>query len=491
MITLDVQRPSASRWRQPFVDLIGQQQPSDWLRQVAHMRVFAFDRIRQFMTRLALLGAIAIAFAALPQVAGWAWAALAIGVVQCVLEIALEPYVRFDAAKKAPLVFVGLKPLHTWWVKAYGRLPFNATGILGGAAVTMNLIAVNLGTRADASTGWVKVTALVAGILYGNCAMAGPLLEATVYEDNTSGVVLRRTRPLYWPALAAILAGVVLWARAWGRWEAQTLPYALMVCALWYALGLRIREHDRTANAAGLLVTNATNEAGRRIGDELHRIVSPLTKGPLDRILTSEALDPLDRKALGMFTSFVGHAHKEARGARGFDLGNSLLPDLESLIAYDCAVQGVEPMISIDVPGIDGEEFIEDGRDGRREPVSSETALFTKQLITTLVQNAVQAYARNQTEERLLGVVAFLEDGHVVVRVSDSLPPIPDEVWNRTTTTLNNFRLSLADRGGSLTQEVSDSRGKVIQARWENGLRPLLDMQWDAAATDVDPDWEV
>lgn len=493
MITLDVQRPSASRWRQPFTDLRGTQEPSDWLRQVAHMRVFAFDRIRQFLTRLALTAVIAAAFALLPEVSVWAWALLTLGLVQGVLEVALEPYVRFDAVTKLPLVVEGLKPLRAWWVNVYGRLPFNATGILGAGAVIANLVAVNFGTRADDSTGWVKVAALAAAVLYANSGSSGPLLEATSYEDNIAGTVLRRLRPIYWPGLAAFAVGLVLWSRATGDWPAQAVPYAFMACALVYVLGLRIREHDRLATAAGILVTNATGQAGRRIGDELHRIVSPLTKGPLDRILRSEAIDPLDRRALRMFTDFIGRAHKEARRSRGFDLGNSLLPDLASLIAYDCAVQGVDPTIDIDVPGIDGDADAPASGDGAEgadpQAVSEETAWFAKQLITTLVQNAVQAYARANAPERLLAVAAFLDGKYVVVRVADSLAPIPDEVWNRPNTTLNNFRRSLEDRGGSLSQEVLGTEGKVIEARWVNGLRPLLDMNWDEN-TDTDTDWE-
>jgi len=152
MITLDVNPPTANRWGQPFVDLIGPQRPSDWLRQVAHMRVFSFDRIRQFLALLALVALIAGSFTLLPSVSWWAWALLGSAVVQGVLEIALEPYMRFNDKRNEPLVVQALEPLRTWWIAAYGKLPFNPTGVLGAFAVISNLVAVAFGTTADDAT---------------------------------------------------------------------------------------------------------------------------------------------------------------------------------------------------------------------------------------------------------------------------------------------------------------------------------------------------
>lgn len=98
MITIDVKVPDdASRlapFRQPFLDLVARAPRSDWMRHVAHARVFMYDRVRQYLARLGLAALIASSYLLLPEVHGWAWALLVLPFLQGSLELHLEPRVR-------------------------------------------------------------------------------------------------------------------------------------------------------------------------------------------------------------------------------------------------------------------------------------------------------------------------------------------------------------------------------------------------------------
>jgi len=447
--------------------MIGRREASDWLRQVADMRVFSYDRIRQFLTRLALAAGIGASFVLLPGVTWWAWALLGFALLQGILEIALEPYVRVNDLQGQPLIVQALEPLRTWWSAVYERLPFNATGILGAAAVIANFAAVTFGTSANDATGWVKVAALACALLYANSGLSGPLLEATVYSDKAAGSVLRRLRPAVWVMGVLLAAGTVYVSDLAGRWPTSAVPYAMVACGLPYALGLRIREHDRLASAAGLLIKRSNQEASTRIGAELHRLVSPLLKGPLDRVLNLEGINPVDRVALRLFAEDIKHAREKT--VHGIDLGERLLPDTETLVAQICAPGWIDPTVDIDLP------VRQSGVQNAEHVVSDENAWFAKQLVATLAQNSVWAYQAAESLDRPLVVSAYLRAGEIVVSVIDALPPVPDEMWDRAEGTLSNFRRAVGERGGTLRQILLDGGGKAIEARWQNRLRPLLD----------------
>lgn len=490
-VDLDVYVPPAddqdrwTAWKQPFLDLRQPTQGSDWLRQVAHQRVLVYDRIRQFLTRLALLAALVGCLVALaPRVRWWAWALLLPALVQGVSEIVLEKPVRRELvlfarrstragdAAVAPEGAERPTAAVRWWIRVYSKLPLNFTGVLGGVAVLGLLVAVSYGTTSTEASAWVKVAAFVIALLYLNSAASGPLLESTVYEEGNSGPFLRAIRPYLWPALCVVsAAGFVAPAAAAGLWSASSLPYAYLACALPYALGLRIREHDRAANASGRLVRTAHDQANDRFRVQLHRLTSPMFHGLSARVLERSALDPADHLALRTFLDDMQQVHRRSREAGGFDLQTSLLPSMATVVRRCCQPYGIRPELRLDLVAHDPTRT---PGSGAAPDVTPETMAFVKDLLVVLVENAGQAYSANPAAtDPVLQVTAAVEDGDVLVRVRDALPPVAEDRFAAPGGILHTFARLLAARGGTLRQEAEADGGKTIHARWPNSAPDL------------------
>ena len=482
VIGLDVYLPKSDRddpwirWRQPFVDLALPRKESDWLGQVAHERGFVYDRIRQFMTRLALVVVIGVCFVLLPEVAWWAWLLLVPSLVQGLSEIALEKPVRRRLRQKRPSE--SRRPVarlvNVWW-KAYGRRTLNVTGQLGAVAVVANVAAVTFGTWADDATGWLKVAAFAAAVLYANSGCSAPLIEDTVYERGNWGPLLRRIRPFVWPVVCLLAAGFVLLSQVAGRWPSSALPYAYLVCALPYALGLRIREHDRVANAAGRLVRAANARKAEHIGLDLHNMTSLLVKGPIDRIVASDGIDEYDKRTLMAFLDDIEYAHSKSRQAVSLDQEATLLPSVTTVIGRTCNNAGIDPVLDIDLPDPDEED------DSTRAATISQEAYFARQVMKVLTDNALSAYRdRPDIDEPYLKVSAHVQDDHVVVAVTDALDPIPEWKLDRSEGILAQVRpMVIDDRKGELRQIVLETGGKTIEARWPMDFRDVRLMDWD------------
>ncbi len=474
-----------SAWKQPFLDLRQPTRGSDWLRQVAHQRVLVYDRIRQFLTRLALLAVIAGCLMALePGVRWWAWVLLLPGLVQGVSEIVLEKPVRRElvlfARRSTRAGDAAVAPdgderpnvAVRWWIRVYSKLPLNFTGVLGGVAVLCILVAVSYGTTSSEASGWVKIAAFVAALLYLNSAASGPLLESTVYEEGNSGPFLRAIRPFVWPVLGVVAAAAfVAPSAAAGLWSASSLPYAYLSCGLTYALGWRIREHDRVANASGRLVRTAHEQANDRFRVQLHRLTSPMFHGLSARVLERSALDPADHLALRTFLDDMQQVHRRSRDAAGFDLQTTLLPSIASVVRRCCQPYGIRPDLRLDLVVHDPTRAPEPGAG---PVVTQETMAFVKDLLVVLVENAGQAYSANPVAtDPLLQVTATVEGGDVLVRVRDALPPISRDAFAAPGGILHTFARLLAARGGALGQEVEADGGKTIHARWPNSAPDL------------------
>lgn len=488
------------RWKQPFVDLAHPRAASDWLRQVAHHRLLAYDRIRQFMTRLALLAAMAACLVALgPGTRWWAFLLLVPALVQGISEIVLERPVRQEVSRIARDGSAGQQVpagetsgarseqlwLIRWWRSVYSKLPFNPTGILGGVAVLCSLVAVSFGTSVRDEDGWIKFLAFVVAMLYLNSAASGPLIEATVYEERNSGPVMRRIRPFVWPVLCLAAAGLLITpSQRAGLWPATVIPFAYIACLLPYALGLRIREHDRVASAAGLLVQLANEQHGRRMQIQLHRVASPLLHGLSERVLGLADMRPVDRHILNSFFENLGGIHRESRRMDVFAVQRSILPSIEYLVSMSCSMYGMSARTAIDLEedSDDMERTLDEAggdlsRSGgpSRQAVSSHTMDFVKELIVALVENAGQAYLNHpEYDERRLGVSARVEGAEVVIRVADDMPLIAVARFPPRDGILAVFDARVVAEGGAFRQVSRGGGGKVIEVRLSTQKQWLL-----------------
>lgn len=481
MITLDVVGPRRSRWVQPFADLVAPAPSSDWFRQVAHRRVFVYDRIRPYLTRLTLTAVVATGYLALPSVAWWAWALLALPVVQGVLEVRLEPLVRASSARDAARAPVaGLDAALSGVARgAYERRWLNVTGILGGVAAAATVLGVAFGTTAGAPTGWLKVATFLVGILYATSACAGPLLESTTYSAlSRGGTVMRSLRWAAWPALVVLAAVVVALSTAIGAWPASAVPYAYLSCGAAAYLGLRTREHDRAVGAGGLVAKHAQDEAASRLARGLHDVVSPRVR-LLERLMAVEEVDPADAVRLAAFVEDFKYLHAKARD--GLSIDESLLPDLRTTVRQACGPRGVQVDLDLDLL-VDGPEG--DAGTGPRRTTGGVPHKvnkdFARDVVSTLTLNAVDAYddAGTPRRSRTLRIAVRMVDGAVVVAVTDALDLVPDAVWENPEEPPERA----LDRDGPWRHAAPGPRpagGKTIEARWPDTYRSLLDMEED------------
>lgn len=487
-------------WKQPFTDLglPAASEPSDWLRQVAHHRVLVYDRIRQFLSRLALIVVVCGGlFALAPRVQWWAVVLVIPAILQVTLEIALEKPIRREVMRVAreaaetghtrAEVLKDLEDELPWplrvWLSVYLVLPFNVTGVLGGVAAPCLLIGVVYGTSATADNGWVKVATFAAALLYLNSAASGPLLEGTVYERSRAGEILRRVRPFAWPALCLFsIVALVLPAHLIGLWPVPSLPYAYMVCALPYALGLRIREHDRAINASGLLIKSINDERRRSMKSELHNIVSHVFKGLSEKVLGLPGLDELERSRLDMFFEDLKVAHENSRGGGGLDVRTPLLPTVEASVVRRARRFGLDAEINVRIE-----------REARHEKGSAEAKLayegarlLVKEILVALIDNAGQAYKANSDLDVWPATVsADREEGEIVLRVSDALGPVPDDKWLKEGI-LETLSSDIRKRGGSFMQYPDEGGGKTIEVRWPADEVDLMIMRMKGMADDED-----
>lgn len=457
------QRPEG-RWRRIVWDLTAPAPESDWARSVTDTRVLFLDQVRPYVTRSLLVVLVAVALAALPGTSVLAWLALVPAVVQACLEIALEGVVR--ARRERADQPWPLRPLVRLWYRNYERLQINVTGVLGAFAVAVLVLGVAFGAGRS-GPGWVRVAAFACTLAYLSSAVLGPLLEATVYSPlQRTPAWLRTARPLLWVVLVAGSAGVVAVSdRVAGAWPPGSVAYAYLACLLPWAVGQRIREYERAMDAAGSVAATARAEANRRVSHELHELLQ-INKGPLRAAMGAPGLATSDRLSLELFAANISLMYDRAR-SRDVDMQAGVLPPVRDLVRHLCAAELVRPTVDVELDGLD--------------PTN---ATLARVLISTLANNAVQAYAAApELEERTLGVRARVRDGVVDITVTDLLAPIPDRTWSRGGTTLDHLRADLGRVGGVLEQRPLDV-GKAVHARWPVTL-PSLREPAPSASTDA------
>lgn len=443
-----------NRWRQVVKDFIAPAHESDWARSTTDRRIAEFDQVRPFATRGALVAAMALLFALIPGTSYLAWVLLLPAVIQIGLEITLEITLRAEDAPKPNDSL--LNPLVQLWYRNYERWQINATGLLGAIAVPCNVVAAVFFTG-NSIAGPAKVTAFACAALYLNSGLAGPLLDCAVYSPlQLTPRLLRRFRPTIWLVFVVALAGVVAASQRWeSAWSREALPYAYLVCLLPYALGLRIREYERTLGAGGVVVAQAQSEANRQIAQDLHELLNKF-RGSIVAALDLDDLSPSSRIDLIIFMNTVEVIYEKARN-KDIDLQSGIMPPLADIVNNICASASIKATTNIQIDKLDEANVGE-----------------ARRLISTFTHNAVQAYESDfKAQEAYIAVNAYIQDDRIHVAVTDGLDLVPEGQWCLPGSTMGYFRDTLHKRGGTLTQTLSQSGGKSIEAVWNPQLPPL------------------
>jgi hypothetical protein len=422
-----------------------------------------FDRVRPFITRGALLVALTIELAFLPAKPPIVWAFLVPAAVQVALEIALEPTMRREQVSEAD-TWVLLRPIVKVWRANYERIPVNITGLLGGVAVVANMVAV-LFLSGTHDPGWLRVAAFATAVLYCCSGTLGPLTDAPFYSplDRTPSFV-RLARPFAWLVIIVILVVFVLIANdTVGPWVDQSLPYALLVCALPYYIGLRARDYERDLGAAAVVMAIADAEERRFIALEVHDMFQPAKHG-LERVIETADLTSAQRSGLRVFLYDMNDLYAQAKTGL-FDHGAFAAP-IENRIRAICETAQMEYGA--------GSVFELEGR------VDEDNYRLARTVATTLTDNAKQAYETlYETDpgcdvDNSISVAMTLVDHLAVVEISDRLQLIPEHIFARDGSTLGRVRHTLERRGGTLTQHATPT-GKTIRATWSIHLMPVRD----------------
>jgi hypothetical protein len=457
--------PRTGRWRQIVQDIVAAAPETDWARTVADVRVRKYDRIRPFVTRAALLAVVVATSAVLPGTRWWLWVMLVPAAVQIFLEILLEEPSNRDEepelADKDPR-----RPLVKLQFRNHERLQVNATGVLGGPATVLVVLGQVFGTG-PGGHGWVKVAGFAAALLYTNSAGLGPLVDVVVYSPlQLTPRWLRRSRPLLWAAVTLVAVAVVALAVRAGVWPAEAVPYAYLACAIPIAIGYRMREYERTVDCAGLVAAASISAANRRSALDLHNIVQPF-KANVEQLL-DHAVPGRERAELINFFAVMRAVHERVRQP-GVDLQHGIMPPLDMVVRRSFGTTMLRPAPVLDL---------------QLDDLDDDNLHFAQQVLTTLGDNAAQAYADQPTlVNRPLRIVARHQDGSVRVAVADALELIPEAVWNDPHRTVFALREDLEAAGGKLEQTLELDGGKTIVATWVPELRPLR--QWHETDDDA------
>jgi hypothetical protein len=434
---------------------------SEWTRRVVRARILNQDRVRPFVTRGALLVALAGCLVLLDApAAALAW--LLLGVLQTVLEIALERTLRskYELLAQAPTaegplilrqLGRGRNVLVRIWYWNVETSITNATGLLGTVAAAGNLVVVVVFTTSDGNAGWLRVLALVIATAYLASGALGPLADVAMYSPATSiptwlAFVLR----WLWVGVVALVIGVML-AGEGSAWEwGESLPYAVIaVVAIGYYPMLRCRELERAMAAAADVAESLAAQRYASIALDLHTLLQ-VVKGPL-RAAAQVVPDPADRADLDRFLRDMEYVYRGARN-RTIDLSQGLGMPLEDHLRFIGSAEMVRLEVDLDVPADVPHEHI-----GR-----------VRRWLLALTDNSVQAYRFWPDEDQvpMVRVRARLDGPDMVLEVSDLLDLLPADLWNDPGSTLHKIRLDVEALGGQMQQLASGSGGKTIVLRW-------------------------
>ncbi|WP_406123779.1 sensor histidine kinase [Streptomyces sp. NBC_00989] len=442
--------PAPSRptnpWAQILRDLHAPAPMSHWSTRVTAARIHRHDRLRPFATRGFLLVVLAVLFVLADGVRPAAWALLSVGVTQTLLEIHLDGQAHGGKRARFALTRLLLAWQDNW---QWERTLLNATGLLGGIAVPANVVAVLFFTG-PGHPGWVKVAALGVALAYANSGIYQVLTDGTYYSANQSlPRILVTLRAYGWLLVTGVLALVVGLSVHLGRWHPEMVPLAWAVCALPYAVGLKMRDYDRCLRASGEEAAVAMTEARSRLAQDFHD--------------TLNAVRSLSR-ALARDDSVSPEYKIDAA-----DLAPKLTLVKEMVDEYAWEAQGREITLEGVVEQLGRDHSLRVTAEFGLGELRPENRELVRQLITTVVANAAQAMARLEIHDRPVSVSGQVSDGMIHLSIRDPLPLIPAAAWCPDGSTLAVMRGRLRRLGGDMTQ-TAVAGGKEIRGVWS--VRP-------------------
>lgn len=442
-----------SAWFQLLVDLVAPTTFSEWHEKIAERRVYAYDRLRPYVTRTAFLCVLVAAVAVLGA-DWWIWIMLVPAVLQVFLETYLHKYI--DEAAPEPRWRLARR-MRDMMRKHFQTMLLNVTGILGALACPLNVVAACF-TPAGGEQGWIKIAALGAAILYLNSGLASAFLDPPNYTENSvMPPVMHWVRP-YAPLFSyGIVTAVVATSTALGRWEPAITPLAFLCAALTLLLGGTIRNHDRMISAAAYVGRKAVEAGRKELGGVVHDELGP-AKAAAESVSELDGVSYRDVVDLQALSAFLTHFSTRV------GIFASRRMDLRYLVEKIASPYGLSRRdVSYDIDWDTDTLRLEDHRIAIR-------------MTTALVHNVGQALQKDEFQECPKSVVlegftsGVSRDLRYHLAVRDHLPVIPDADWCPDAGgTLTALRAWLRETfNGDLTQDDMGDGTKRIVASWSD-----------------------
>ncbi len=455
---------ASNPWRQIVRDMHAPAPMSHWASDVTTLRIRAYDQIRPFVTRGALLAALAILLCVAPGT----WWLTFLMLLPAAVQVVLEIVVSLQLAAPETTRVRALKPLADITKKAHSRTLVNVTGVIGVLAVPCNIVAVCY-LSGPGQPSWVKVLALGVAAAYGVSAMVSLLIDSAHYSAHLSYSrphrLFHTVRPHVWLVTGALMAAIVAGSVVAGRWAPEMVPLAWAMCLFPSVIGMKLRDYERILRASSELLPEIQRSAKELLARDFHNTYTQIRV--FNRDLARNAAVPAEIQVkaatlaplMSLMSEAVDHDRWVAQGEQ---------PSLAG-IAEKCASDG-GLKLSVDI---------------RLGDLDSENYATARTLLTALLVNAGQAMTRRRQERSARGdeladdqvtVLGEIRDGQVHIVVRDPLPPVDD--WCCEGSTTRWLHEDLIARGGSgLVQHPLDdgnpSAGKEIRASWPVKRAPL------------------
>ena len=460
----DRQRAS-NPWIQIVRDMTAPAPMSHWASEVTQRRVRAYDQIRPFVTRGALLAITAALAGLAPGTSLITWVLFVPGVLQVVAEVLVDFQLGEAESERAPL----LKTLTAIAESAHARTLVNVTGVIGTFAVPANIVAVAY-FSGPGDPSWAKVLALAAAAAYGVSAILSFLTDATHYSAHQSPLpvyrMFRVVRPHVWLIVVILMAAIVAGSIYSHRWSPDMVPLAFALCLFPLVIGMKQRDYERFLRASGDHLPDVQRGAKEMLTKDYHntnadvrsfnrRMAEEKSVPPAIRVQAA-ALSPV----ISLMSEAIDHEQWVNQQERPSLVG----------IATKCA-SDASMHLAVDI---------------RLDDLRPENYGLARALITALLVNVGQAMARRNSDaaegrvtkldDELVSVVGEIRASCIHIAVRDPLPWI--ENWPREGSTTLWLHDDLVAHGGEglsqhLVDEINPQVGKEIRASWPIQKPPL------------------
>jgi hypothetical protein len=455
---------ASNPWLQIARDLIAPAPMSHWACDVTTVRIRAYDQIRPFVTRGALLIVVATLLSVAP---GTCWVT-GLLLVPAAIQVALEIVLDFQLGAPETTRVRALKPLVDIAEAAHSRTLVNVTGVLGAVAVPFNIVAVAY-FSGSGQPSWVKVLALGAAAAYGVSAILSFVTDSTHYSAHMSPSkpyrVLHAVRPHVWLIIMVLMTGIVAGSVVAHDWAPEMVPLAWATCLFPTVIGMKLRDYERVLRASSELLPDIQRSAKKLLSKDFHNTYTDIrvfnrqlarnSDVPPELRVKAAALAPL----ISQMSEAIDHDRWVSQQER---------PSLTGIAEKTASDLSLKLFVDLRLDDLISTNY--------------ETA---RTLISALLVNVGQAVARERgdlaergeelADDRVV-LTGEVRNGNVHIAVRDPLPPIAD--WCREGSTTLWLHQDLIARGGSgLHQHLVDSgnpqAGKEIRASWPVKKPPL------------------